>query len=53
MTIEHEQCGRCGRDLKSAKSKVDGYGSKCKKKMLEEKNAATIPIDEDDLIFFE
>ncbi len=33
--IESTQCGRCGRPLKDAKSRDQGYGPVCYKKMQE------------------
>lgn len=35
--MNHETCGRCGRKLKTEKSKEIGYGPVCHKKMLAEK----------------
>jgi hypothetical protein len=34
---EHEQCGRCGRKLKTEKSRKDGFGRVCKRKWEVEK----------------
>lgn len=33
----HETCGRCGRKLKTEKSRKSGYGGACLKKVLVEK----------------
>lgn len=32
--MNHESCGRCGRKLKTEKSKEIGYGPVCHKKVL-------------------
>lgn len=32
--MNHETCGRCGRKLKTEKSKEIGYGPVCHKKVL-------------------
>lgn len=32
------KCKRCGRELKSEESKLNGYGPTCFKKMLEDKD---------------
>lgn len=36
---EHEKCGRCGRKLKTEKSRTNGFGPVCKRKWNEEKAA--------------
>lgn len=33
MEIKTENCGRCGRELKTEKSKLVGYGPVCKRKV--------------------
>lgn len=32
-TMEHVNCGRCGRELKTEKSRKDGFGPVCKAKV--------------------
>jgi hypothetical protein len=34
---EHEICGRCGRKLKTEKSRAEGFGPKCLKKIEQER----------------
>lgn len=35
--MNHESCGRCGRKLKTEKSKEIGYGPVCYKKVLKDR----------------
>lgn len=47
--LNHETCGRCGRKLKTEKSKEIGYGPVCHKKVLAAANevpAGQTVIDE-------
>lgn len=42
----HENCGRCGRKLKTDKSRLIGYGPTCKKIVEIEEAKLQITIDE-------
>ena len=43
---EHEYCLRCGRKLKSEKSRMIGYGAVCESKMRSEKSRQLFKVDD-------